>query len=203
MALNLLSPPAASLAEPLIPDEIVPGKQDWVMNRMARTAENADTKTFIAVYNQSDWFNRPPEDFVRATRLALSAGAHLTARALATQGSKKYPNYAELQKYARVLAAPKIIQRNLPADPALEADREWLVSHSNEYSDQWVALQHGELLGAVPSLQLLVEQIKETKGIFFTKVFFNYSPLPSPLQVGEGTVTSSTKIQFLPQPGGG
>jgi hypothetical protein len=33
--------------------------------------------------------------------------------------------------------------------------------------------------------------------VFFF-VIRNYSPLPSPPQVGEGTVTGLTKLQFLP-----
>jgi hypothetical protein len=125
----------------------------------------------LAASQVIDWTNRPPKDFILGTRLALAAGAHLTARALATQGAERYPDYAELQNYARILAPPKVIRSELPPDPSIRADRDWLITHGDKYQGQWVALHRGKLLASASTLEALTKQVPVKRGILFTKVF--------------------------------
>jgi hypothetical protein len=144
---------------------------DYEMLRLQAAAQSGNERAFIAAHHSINWSRRSADDFLQAIQWALAAGAHLAARNLATRGAERYPDYDELKKYARVLAPPKIIQRNLPPRPDLRANRDWLMRHGDLYRGQWVALRHGEFLGAAPSLQALTEKVGESPDIFFTKVF--------------------------------
>jgi hypothetical protein len=144
---------------------------DYEMLQLQAAARSGNERAFIAAYHTTDWSRRSADDFLQAIQWALAAGAHLAARNLSTRGADRYPDHDELQKYARVLAPPKIIQRNLPPRPDLRANRDWLMRHGDLYRGQWVALRNGELLGSAPSLQTLVAKIGDTKSILVTKVF--------------------------------
>jgi hypothetical protein len=144
---------------------------DYEMTRLEALAEVGDERSFVLAQTAMEWRTRPPADFVRGIQLALAADAHLVARQLAKQGSERYPDNIELQKYVRVLAPPKVIQSNLPSDPALKANRNWLKTNALAFRGKWVALQNGQLLGSAGSLSALTNQVGNTKGIFFTKVF--------------------------------
>lgn len=141
------------------------------MARLKAAAEAGDEQAFLSAQRMIDWRLRPPEDFLGAVQLAFAAGAHLAARRLSSQGAAQYPDHRELQRYARVLAPPKVTQSNLPSNPTLKANRDWLMMQGDQYRGQWVALRDGELLESAPSLKSLAEQIEDTKGVLLTKVF--------------------------------
>jgi hypothetical protein len=145
--------------------------EDDAMARMGSAARIGDERAFLAAKNAIDWDARPAEDFLRAVQLALGAGAHMAARNLAAQGATRHPDNADLQKYARVLAPPRVLRNDAPPHPGLRANRDWLMAHGNEYRGQWVALHDGRLLGAADSLAALKRLVDDTTDILLTKVF--------------------------------
>ncbi|MCB0107732.1 MAG: hypothetical protein KDE53_17545 [Caldilineaceae bacterium] len=140
------------------------------LSPLARAAEAGDAEAFVAAYQAINWTTRTADEFERAIQWALAAGAHLAARALATTGAAQYPDDAELQKAARILAPPKFLRR-LPADPTIRANHEWLRNHRMDYHGQWVALRNGQLLANGDSLQALTAVCEISPEILFTKVF--------------------------------
>lgn len=141
-----------------------------LLSQLARAAEAADAQAFVAAYQLIDWSTCTADEFERAIQWALTAGAHLAARALATTGAAQFPDNAELQKAARILAPPKLLRR-LPADPTIRANHEWLRNHRMDYHGQWVALRNGQLLASGDSLQALTAVCEISPELLFTKVF--------------------------------
>ena len=144
--------------------------KDQEMIQLERTAKNRDERTFIEVANNMGWDIRSPGDILRGIQFAFEAGAHFYARRLATAGAERFPEHQDLLKYVKILAPPEVIQRNLPSDPTLRSNRDWLKTHRDEYKGQWVALQNGELLESAPHLRDLKNVRDRTEGILFTRV---------------------------------
>jgi len=144
---------------------------DYEMLRLEAAAQSGNEQAFVAAYHSMEWSGRTSDDYIKAIQWALAAGTYLAARHLAAKGAERYPDHAELQKYAHVLAPPTVIRRGLPPDPSLRANRDWLMRRSDQFRGRWVALRNGELLGSAPSLQSLTQQIGDTKGILLTKVY--------------------------------
>src|SRR5215208_146746 len=140
------------------------------LDRLEAAAEAGDECAFLEALESITWYSRPPADFIRAVRLALEAGAHLAARQIALEGAKYYPEDSEIGKYARVLAPPRLVSKNLQPNPARRANREWLKVHGGEYRGQWVAVQDGELRGVAESLRQLIKQVGRTKDVLLTRV---------------------------------
>lgn len=111
-------------------------KQATAMTRLEDAAEARDEHAFLEALKDIEWRDRPSEDFIRAVQLALKVGAHLAARQISAEGAKCHPGDAEIQKYARVLAPPRVVSKKAPPDPGRKASREWLMAHSGEYSGQ-------------------------------------------------------------------
>jgi hypothetical protein len=109
-------------------------------------------------------------------RLALKAGAHLTAREISVQAQRRYPADSELQKYARILAPPKLISSGLPSHPDIEANHAWMQQQGPDYRGQWVAVKHGCLLGASTTFDGLIKQLRamqitDTKDVLLTVAY--------------------------------
>lgn len=147
------------------------GANPDVMESLAAAAQAGDERAFVSACSAVDWQTRSAEDHAWAIQLALSAGAHLAARNLASQAAKRFPSHLEMQRYNRVLAPPTVTKNTLPADPSLAANRDWLATCSHLYRGKWVGLRNGQLLGSASSLAILAEQIGDTKGVLLTKVF--------------------------------
>jgi hypothetical protein len=144
---------------------------DLTMQQLAAAADQGNEAMFLTAKQMIDWSRRPATDFVRAIRWALAAGAFMAARNLATQGTKQYPDHQEVQKFAYLLAPPKVLPLHLPPDPSLRANRDWIRTHSAQYHGQWVALRSGELLATASSLHALTQELGISRDILFTKVF--------------------------------
>ena len=144
-------------------------EQEHTLSRLEDAAEAHDRGAFLEALQDIEWRDRPPMDFTRAIQLAFRVGAHLAARQISAEGARHHAEDAEIQKYARVLAPPRVISKSVPSDPARKANREWLTAHSGEYKGQWVAIRNGELFGAANSLKELVESIGSTKGILLAR----------------------------------
>lgn len=121
-------------------------------------AQLQDEESFRDAATRIDWNDAPAEDIRRAVRLALQAGAHLTARRLAQIGGRLHPQDPELQKMTRVLAPPVVSQSEGLSSEALRRNQEWLHGHRHEHSGRWVALRDGELLGTADSPRDLIER---------------------------------------------
>ncbi len=143
---------------------------DSPVRRLEDAAKNGDERAFLLAFKGTEWEDKSPEDFVYATKLALKAGAHLAAREISKEALVRYPDNRTIQKYARGLAAPRIISRHLPANPSLRANREWLKDHSKEYCGRWVAVRNGELLASASSLAELNNQVLDKENTLFTRV---------------------------------
>jgi hypothetical protein len=137
---------------------------DNEMALLAAVAEEGDELAFIEVANAIDWNKRSQEEYIYAIRLALSAGAYLKAYKLSLQGVEQHPADSELQKFARILAPPKILQNPEPPDPTLRMNRDWLMTHWKEYHGRWVALKAGQLLSDAATFKELIEIIGDPKG---------------------------------------
>ncbi len=114
---------------------------------------------------------RTDAEYIAAVRQALAEGAHLDARQLASEGYEKHPGNDELRRMAKVLAPPRIISTNLPANPGIALNARWLKESASEYKGQWVAVYNGELLGSAATLSDLTQKIQLPKGTLLTKVF--------------------------------
>ena len=144
---------------------------DLDMQQLETAAQLGNEQAFVAVYQRMDWQQRSPDDFLRGVQLALTAGAHLAARNLSARGSARFPDHAELQKYARILAPPKVVTRNISPRSDWTADRAWLMKHGDDYRGRWVALHDGELMSVANTLRSLTEQVGDTQGLLLTKVY--------------------------------
>jgi len=143
---------------------------DQEMIQLEEAADRGDESAFIEVARNLNWEERSSTDFIRGIQFSFNAGANMYARRLAEQGARQFPDHNELRKYAKILAPPEVIQRNLPPDPTLRANRDWLKAHWGEYRGKWVALHNGDLIGAEPNLQDLKQSVGKREGILFTKV---------------------------------
>lgn len=143
-------------------------QQEQAMTRLEDAARAGDRHTFLEVLKEVERRDWSPENFAHAAQLALEASAHLAARQISEEGVSRYPDDLELQKYAHILSPPKVSPSNVPPDPSIGADDEWLKAHRTEYRGRWVALREGKLLGAAGSLRELIELVGDTRGTLLT-----------------------------------
>jgi hypothetical protein len=131
-----------------------------------------DVQIFIQMVDRIDWSQQSPADFVSAVHLALAAGAHLTARQLAIQGHRLYPEHPDLDKMAYILAPSQAqVVKRPPHQTPGTPNFDWLREHSAHYRGMWVALREGQLLAAAPTVRELKNKLDLTnKGIFFARV---------------------------------
>ncbi len=146
---------------------------DLDMDRLSQAARAGDEHHFIALVNSIDWSRRTPEDFLFVIQYALNLGTHSVARQLAEQSKSQYPDHAELQKYAQLLATTKVAHSSRPANPNAKADIDWLKIHGDEFRGQWVALRGGTLLAAAPTSRDLLASLEnlKDKSILITLVY--------------------------------
>lgn len=146
---------------------------DEEMAELVSAAEASDERAFIEVAKTINWNIRSASDYVKAIRLAISAGVHLKARHLATEGAKRYPANTELKKMARILAPPQILSSSLPPRPDAGADMQWLRTHGDEFRGQWVALKGGDLLSSASTFDEIIHMVGNPRGrhILVTKVY--------------------------------
>jgi hypothetical protein len=116
------------------------------------------------------WAACSAADLAWIVRLAPRAGAHLLARDVAARGAQRYPNHAELQKMARILAPPRTVRRDVPTDRSWAANRAWPVAHGEAYRGQWVALKEGELLAAAPTARRVCDAVDRAIEVLILKV---------------------------------
>ena len=155
----------SSLIEPMN-TKTKPAAADWA--QLEATAESGNEHGFVVAYRSVEWDAQSPEDLLRGVRLAIAAGAPLVARRLATEGATRYPEHAELQKAARILAPPKLIRSDLPCEPGMAKNAQWLKKERTHYRGKWVAVRNGQLLGTADTLHILVERFGKQEDILYT-----------------------------------
>lgn len=117
------------------------------------------------------WEKRTASDFSRVIDLSLKMGAYRSARQIAERGHSDYPQDSRLQKYSTILAEPVVVQRAVPFNPSIRANRDWLKAHRNEYQGKWVGLRSGNLLGSASSIDELVNSLDGSRDILITRVY--------------------------------
>jgi hypothetical protein len=150
-----------------------PRSSDPGLAALEAAAYAIDERAYLQARKAIDWSKRPPEDFVRAVDLAFMAGAYGAARNLSREGAERYPDHAELQKMAHILAPPTVRVGKTGPHPGIAEDRRWLKANWGKYRGQWVALKEGQLLGVADSFDKLVEQVGEIRntGILVTRLW--------------------------------
>lgn len=138
----------------------------WRDLQLASQAGNIGA--FIHATQEIDWSQRTTAEIADAVRWALAAGAHLTARKLATEGAQMYPQDAELAKMARILAPPKYLGSS-PADPSVGDNVRWLRYHAGEYRGQWLAVRNGQLVATALTIKQLMMHVEDRKNTLITK----------------------------------
>ncbi|MEW5986556.1 MAG: hypothetical protein AB1791_07990 [Chloroflexota bacterium] len=146
-----------------VPLEIAPDEVMAQLEKAAAASDPYDVSAFVTAVKAVDWDSRPAADFVRAVYLALNAGAHLTARHLAMAGAARFPDHAELQKMAYILAPPKATVSKSGPHPENKGNMAWLKENWDTYRGRWVALRGGQLLAVADSLDGLVAQVGEIR----------------------------------------
>jgi hypothetical protein len=144
-------------------------RPETVLARLEEAASAKDERAFLDTLEQVEWKGAAEASFIHVIRLALKAGAYMAARQIANEGLEAYPESAEMKDYAAAFAPPTVVANNLPANPSLRLNRDWLRANANQYSGQWVALKRGELLGASHSFDELFKQVGRSKEILITR----------------------------------
>jgi hypothetical protein len=108
---------------------------------------------------------------VGVIRLALEAGASLAARELPATALELFGDDREVQRFARILAAPTRVADESTAGPSNRINREWLKTHASEYTGQWVALRDGHLIDTANSLRELTDKVGHTTRALLTRAY--------------------------------
>jgi len=148
-----------------------PAMPAYEMAALRAAAETGDGRAFTFAMNAIDWRAQSAEDFLKATQLALEAGAFGAARELSALGAELYPDDPVIERYCHILAPPRVVGRRPAAGNGVLANRDWLKAHSNEYRGQWIGLRDGVLLGAAHSFEDLISRIGKPKDVLITKVY--------------------------------
>jgi hypothetical protein len=126
---------------------------------------------FDLVIRSVAWHHRSASDVIGVIRLALEAGASLAARDLSTTALDLFGDDREVQRFARILAAPTRVAGESSPDPSNRINREWLKTHAGEYTGQWVALRDGHLVGTANSLRELTGKVGDTTRTLLTRAY--------------------------------
>jgi hypothetical protein len=148
----------------------VSDQNNQALAALAAAAEMHDEAAYLAAYRLVDWDRSDAAMFEMAIHLAFTAGAHMAARLLATKGAAMHPNSDYLRRAAYVLAPPRVITHDLPAEGATTANRAWMVANRNSFLGQWVALRNGELLGSAAKLKELTTRFGVAPEILYARV---------------------------------
>jgi len=97
-------------------------EQERVMTRLEDAVEVDNELAFLESLKDVEWWSRPPGAFMHAIQLALTVGAHSAARQISAEGVKWHPQHPEISKYARILAPPRVVSKDMPIDPSRRAN---------------------------------------------------------------------------------
>lgn len=141
------------------------------MEMLGAAAESQDEYRFVQSAKTIDWRSRTAQDVLVEIRLALKAGAYVAARELSAMGSELFPDDAQLQRFALVLAPPKVVALRPAQGSGIRANRDWLKAHSDEYRGKWIGLRDGKLVGVAESADELKRSGVFEKDTLITRVY--------------------------------
>jgi hypothetical protein len=145
-------------------DDLIP-----VLERLASVAQ---PRVFVDFVEMVDWSRRRPDELTAAVDLALGEERPTLATKLVQLGRQVFPQDERIERAARVLSPEGARAAHLPPAEGLSASRRWLRDHADEYRGQWVAVRHGRLVAAAPSLEEVqtVVDLQEGPNLLVTRV---------------------------------
>jgi len=146
-------------------------KQEQLIEQLGMAAKSGDERTFLNLLKGTNWNSLSVETYIKIIKLSFEVGAILAARNVSERGLACYPDDAEIKKYAHILAPPKVTANNLPMNPGIKANRNWLRANSDDYRGRWVALRDGELLESAESLEEVMNKLPDTENVMFTPIY--------------------------------
>jgi hypothetical protein len=129
-----------------------------------------DLHSFLAAERIVNWGKRSSAELAKATQYALSLGAFGVAQQLAEMGERLYKNDPVIKRFARMLAPAKVLRTNLPPDPRVIQNHEWLKKHASEYKKRWVALENGNLLFSGDSITEVESKVRDLRGVLLMRI---------------------------------
>lgn len=166
-----INPYLEKYLKPDVPSPICVELEEDEFTRLERAALSQDARTFENILESLNWEMRTPSDFLCAIHWALGIGAYAAAQRVSALGKDYHPDDPQIQKYAHILAPPKVTHRRVEFDPTIRANRDWLMAHGDEYRGKWVALSNGELLDSADSFDELIKRVGNSENILITTVF--------------------------------
>ncbi len=137
---------------------------NYAMTLLETAALAQDKMEFQALVKVIPWSTFTPSDLVKAIRMALALEAPLIARKLAEQGQKYFPTHSEINKIARILAAPtaKSVRPTTRLD--VKANKLWITTNREAYKGKWVALHDGKLIISSQTFSGIAAKVGDIKG---------------------------------------
>lgn len=147
------------------PDETATGAQNPLLLAIEEAAAKEDRAAISRSAKFADWKSHGPDDLIRVIQACLSLDMVLLGRELAYEGRHLFPNDKRIEQWANVLAPARVVGTRPASGNAagLEASHRWFQNNSGKYKGQWIAVRHGELLGAAPTLEKLYALIGPEK----------------------------------------
>ena len=133
-------------------------------------AGRRDLRSFVAAEQIVNWRKRSATELAKAIQYALSLGAFAVAQQLAQVGAREHGDDPVVKRLARMLAPAKVLRANLPPDPRVLQNHEWLKKHASEYRKRWVALENGNLLFSGDSISEVRSKVGARKGVLFMRI---------------------------------
>jgi hypothetical protein len=133
-------------------------------------AHRRDLRSFIAATQGINWGKRSVDELSETIEHALSLGAFVIAHRLAVEGAEQHADNPLVNRLARMLAPAKIVRENLPADPTVLQNHEWLKKHASECRGRWIALENGKLLYSGDSITEITTKLDGRKGLLVMRV---------------------------------
>lgn len=152
------------------PNLIEPEVRFYTLALINDAARREDLLSFLAAADAVDWNRQPAADIITTVQHALSLGAFGLAGRLASEGAQLHANDAQISRLAHVLAPARVLRADLPADPGIKLNREWLRKHAAAYRHYWVAIENGELLSYAASIRELASKIQDRKGVLLMHI---------------------------------
>jgi hypothetical protein len=142
-----------------------------IISQLELAVSVRNARVFEKLLQDITWEHRSASEFNRTVDLALRMGAYSDARRIAQIGQVQYPQDDKLQRYCSILAEPVVTRREVPFDPSIRANRDWLRTHRNEYQGKWIGLQNGNLVGSADSIDELMNSLESNRGVLVTRVY--------------------------------
>lgn len=146
---------------------------DSIIELLYKAVASGSQERFVALVETIDWdVLQTPELIKEAIDLALANGYHTIAVNITAKGLDLFPEDANLQKIAGILAPPKVIRADVPPSAGVGKSVKWLKENRAQYGGQWVAVKDGSLLGSASSRQELAEGLtdSDSSNILITKI---------------------------------